>query len=87
MDVVWFFLTALVARFLGIFPMCNIVGSIQQRRYRGIKMTLITITIHTVIVIGLGAVVGLFLGSSLLWAYIIGMALALLKALTSGPIQ
>ena len=87
MSFIWFFIAILVSRFLGIIPMCNIVGSIQHRRWRGTRITAATISIHSTIVIGLGVVVYFLLGTALLLAYALGMALALLKALTSGTIE
>lgn len=76
----------IISLFIGIFAFSQIIGSLQNIKIRGAKMTTITLIIWVIILIITSFVIYTKFNSSLI-AYVIAMIISLLLVLSSGKIE
>lgn len=74
------------AYFAGVWGFAQIVGSLQNIKQRGPKLTVFTILLHTVL-LGAIAFVVLHFISQFKTAFIVGYIISLIKILLAGKIE
>lgn len=76
----------IISYLIGAFAFSQIIGSLQNIKLRGAKMTAITLLIWVIILIITSFVIYTKFNSSLI-AYVVAMIISLLLVLSSGKIE